>query len=95
MRNKLMLWFCLAIIFISTTGFTVQESPIWNGPENWAALAVVFAIIFLVALLILYQSTNTPNAVARYHLDHVEHGHEQTDERAHLEEHETHIPPSH
>jgi hypothetical protein len=95
MRTKINLWFCLAIIFFSTTGFKSQETPIWNGPVNWAALAVIFAIIFLVALLILYQSFQTSSAVARYHLDHAEPGHEQAHEDVHPEESEMHQSASH
>lgn len=75
MLRKLSVWASLTASFLFTSAFTLQESTSAGLPTGWAALAVVFVIIFILAILLIFQGHKTPEAVARYHLDHGEHGH--------------------
>lgn len=65
----------LFLAVLSTSAFTVQNSPAMNVPTGWAALTIVLVVTIIVAILIIIQSRLTPSAITRYHLDHTEPGH--------------------
>lgn len=75
MGRKLFYLACITSIFLSVSAFKMQ-TPVWNGPENWAALFAVFVLIIFLAILLIYQRSLTPSNLAHYHLDHAEHGQE-------------------
>jgi hypothetical protein len=75
MSRKLIYLSGITSFFLTTSAFKMQ-TPVWNGPENWAALFVVFVIIFFLAILLIYQRSLTPSNLTHYHLDHAEHGQE-------------------
>jgi predicted flap endonuclease-1-like 5' DNA nuclease len=62
----------MAALF-TTSAFTLQESGGVNLPTGWIAFIFIVVIIGLVAILLILQSRKTPEAMARYHLDHAEH----------------------
>ena len=77
MRRKCLIWTILATSFLTTSAFAMQDPTSPGLPAGWAALVVVLVIIFSVAILLIFQGRNTPEAVSRYHLDHADHGRSQ------------------
>jgi hypothetical protein len=72
MSRKLLFLSCITFAFLSTSAFKMQ-TLVWNGPENWAALFVVFVLIIFLAILLIYQRSLTPSNIAYYHLDRADH----------------------
>jgi hypothetical protein len=72
MSRKLLFFSGITSAFLSTSAFKIQ-TPVWNGPENWAALFVVFVLIIFLAILLIYQRSLTPSNTAYYHIDRAEH----------------------
>ncbi len=75
MLRKMLIWAGLTASFLFSSAFTTQDASGSGLTAGWSALIVVFVIIFIVAILLIFQGRNTPDAVSRYHLDHGDHEH--------------------
>lgn len=83
MLRKISLWIILGVTFLGASAFRLQDIPAVILPSNWAALAIVFGIILLAAILLIIQTRMTPSNTARYHLDHGEENHDLYGESSH------------
>ncbi len=77
MIRKSVLIFGLFIAYLATTGFLIQDQPVETA-NGWRGLLVALLLIIILAILMIWQSRQTPAAATRYHLDHSDHaeGHE-------------------
>lgn len=66
-------WIIIASAWFAASAFTIQNQPTPTGKNGWQGLTIVFVIIFILAILLIFQSRKTPENLARYHLDHAAH----------------------
>ncbi|MCU0487318.1 MAG: helix-hairpin-helix domain-containing protein [Anaerolineales bacterium] len=74
----------LVFASLANRGFLTQDQPV-EPANGWSGLLVALLLIIIIAILMIWQSRQTPAAAARYHLDHAEHGHTEEHEAAPVE----------
>jgi predicted flap endonuclease-1-like 5' DNA nuclease len=85
MLHKTSIGFGLALTWLATSASTAQDQPTGIGLSSWTVLAILILIVFAVAIMLIFQRRKTPETLARYHLDHETHPHEDERQAAPVE----------